>query len=291
MGGIIDFDTTCPWELYLFAFIHLIGAVVMYLFDSCELLTSKSCTNAELVMESFVVLSLLYVGVIFFVLTYHNKSSPAKITRLSNIALNGAIALLVSVIFSGNASYFGGIERSWMHVSDMLTMIILVAVLSARVAKSDAEWAPKNPLGDDTGVNCKTLLLLLLILTAIKIVVCTDFVDPMKMLADGLEMTDVANCMYKCTIVLILEVFLALLYAVLFDDEAGHELVVFTIMIMTAVSAGLIHSVQKYMSSWMGLSSNAIWIQVGILVLVCLIAIGGGRHGSSQRLGYQNVSN
>eukprot|EP01083_Nonionella_stella_P061008 159082_1 len=117
MGGIIDFNTTCPWELYLFAFVHLGAGVVMYLFDSCKVLTSSSCTNAELVMESFVVLSLLYVGVIYTVLTYHNKDSAAKITRLSNFALNGAVALLTSVVFIGNAS-LGGIERSWMHMGE-----------------------------------------------------------------------------------------------------------------------------------------------------------------------------
>ena len=169
MGGIIDFSTDCPWELYLFAFAHLGGAIVMYFVDSCRLLTSTSCTDAEKIFESLAVLSLLYVGVIvrlmvfevytfdniacialkltfrfdvcqigsyqFTVLTFHNKSSAAKVTRLSNIALNGAVALLASVVFAGNSSFDGGIERSWMHMGDMLTAIILVGVLCARVAK------------------------------------------------------------------------------------------------------------------------------------------------------------
>lgn len=290
MGGIIDFNTTCPWELYLFAFVHLAAAIFMYLFDSCRLIASSSsaCTDTELVMESFVVLSLFYVGVIFTVLTYHSKNSAAKITRLSNIALNGATALLVSVIFAGNES-FGGIERSWMHMADMLTMIVLVGVLSARVAKSDAEWAQKNPLDEGMGVNCKTLLLLFLVLTAIKIVAFTDFIDPMKLLAErSSEMTDFAMWMWKFTAVLILEVFLAILYAVLFDDDAGHELVVFTIVILSVVATGSLYSVQKYMSNWMGLNSNTLWVGVGILVLVCIAAIVGGRRGSSHS-GYQNV--
>ena len=111
MGGIIiDFGTSCPWELYLFAFCHIGGAIVLYLFDSCHLLTSTSCTDAEKVFESFASLSMLYVGVIFTVLTYHNKTSAAKITRLSNFALNGAVAMLCAVIFAGNDAY-GGVER------------------------------------------------------------------------------------------------------------------------------------------------------------------------------------
>ncbi|KAL7531559.1 hypothetical protein ACHAXR_004112, partial [Thalassiosira sp. AJA248-18] len=223
----------------------------------------------------------------YTVLTYHNKHTAAKITRLSNIALNCAMALLVSVIFAGNAS-LGGIERSLMHMGDMLTMIILVSILSARVAK-DAEWAQTNPIDEGMGVNCKTLLLLFLILTAIKFVAYTDFIDPMKILADGSEMTDFAMWMWQFTAVLILEVFLAVIYAVLFDDDAGHELLVITIIVMSVVAAGLFHSVQKYMSSWMGLNSNVLWIRLGVLILICIVAIVGGRRGSSHRTGYQNV--
>lgn len=64
MGGIIDFGTTCPWEVYLFAFIHLLGGIFMYVFDSCRLLTSTSCNDAEKVLENMTALSLIYVGVI-----------------------------------------------------------------------------------------------------------------------------------------------------------------------------------------------------------------------------------
>lgn len=162
MSGIIDFDTTCPWELYLFAFIHLGGAMTMYFFDSCRLLTSTACTDAEQVMERFVSLAMLYVGVVvryarvtifyvtylimfvilpslviaaqYTVLTYHSKESPGKITRLASTALNCATALLASVVYAGNAS-FGGIERSWMHKGDLLTMMVLVAFLSHRLTK------------------------------------------------------------------------------------------------------------------------------------------------------------
>ncbi|KAL3779590.1 hypothetical protein ACHAW5_005423 [Stephanodiscus triporus] len=154
--GIIDFSTSCPWELYLFAFYHLFAGVAMYLPDACSCFKLTSCTGAELFFARLLGLSLLYVGVIFAALTYHNKQSVAKITRLSNFALNGAIALLVSVVFTGNASFTGGIEPSWMHKLDMLIFIVLVGVLSARVAKPDAEWAQINPINEGMGINCKT---------------------------------------------------------------------------------------------------------------------------------------
>lgn len=290
MGGIIDFSTTCPWELYLFAFCHIGGAIVMYLFDSCQLLISTPCTEAEKVMESLVVLSLLYIGVMFTVLTYHNKHSADKIMRLSSVALNCAVAFLVSVVFIGNASFDGGMERSWMHMGDMLATIILVGVLSAHVNRTDGEWAQMNPLNEGMGINCKTLLLLFVAITTIKFVAFTDFVDPMKLLQDGSEMTDLATWMWKFLAVIILEFVLAISYTVLYDDDAGHELVVITIMVMTVVSGGAIQGVQQYMSSWMGLNSNALWISLGIMLLICIAAIIGGRRGSSHRPGYQNVS-
>ena len=71
----------------------------------------------------------------YTVLTYHNKTVAAKVTRLSDVALTAATALLVSVVFAGNASFPGGVERSWMHKGDMLTMLIVVAVLWMKVTK------------------------------------------------------------------------------------------------------------------------------------------------------------
>eukprot|EP01083_Nonionella_stella_P071565 192323_1 len=176
-----------------------------------------------------------------------------------------------------------------MHMGDMLTAIILVGVLYARVAKTDAEWAKMSPLNEGLGINCKSLLLFFLICVAIKFAAFTDFIDPLRLLADGSEMTDVAIWMWKFTMILIFEVFLAILFSVLFDDDARHELVVFTVMVMSVVSAVLIHPVQKYMGSWMGMNSHiALWVQLGILLLICIVGVAGGRR-SSDRSGYQAV--
>jgi len=286
MGGIIDFNTTCPWELYLFALINFCAAIIYFVFDTCSLLTSTACSDTERVMESILALCFLYVGVMFTVLTYHNKNEPGKITNLSNFAAYGAMSLLVSIVFIGNAS-LGGIEPSWMHMGDVLSSIILLAVLIARVSKADAEWAEKKPLGN-MGVNCKTLLLLILVLTAIKFLAYTDFIDPLKILADG-DMTDYAMWMWNCIAVLIMEFFLAVLFSVLFDDDASHELVVLTVMVMSLVAAVMFYPAKKYFSSGMGLNGNAVWIRLSILVIVCILAIVGGRRGSPDRSGYQNV--
>ncbi len=57
-------DLSCPWELYLFASCHLVMGLVNYLDDTCMLLTSESCTDAELFWERVHAISLVCVGVI-----------------------------------------------------------------------------------------------------------------------------------------------------------------------------------------------------------------------------------
>ena len=153
----------------------------------------------------------------FTVLTYHSKTSPAKVTRLSNIGLLCAMALLVSVVFIGNAS-FGGLERSWMHKGDLLTALIVVFVLSLRVSRVDAEWAQKHPINEGMGINCKTLLVIFLALTLIKFIAMTDFIGPTKMLADGSDMTAFAMWMWSFMDVMILEILLAILDSELFSS-------------------------------------------------------------------------
>ena len=73
------------------------------------------------------------------------------------------------------------------------------------------------------GINCKTLLILFGIVTVIKFVAYTDFIDPKNFLPDDSEMTDFAVWMWKFMVILILEIFLAVLFSVLFDDDAGHN--------------------------------------------------------------------
>ena len=195
------------------------------------------------------------------------------------MALNGAVALLVSVIFTGNTK-LGGIERSWMHWGDMITMIIVAGVLAARVAETDAQWAQKNTLTDGFGMNCKTLLLLFLPLTLIKLLFYTDFIDPHWLLAEGSEMSAIADWMWKIIPVMILECFIGILYSVLYDDDNSHELMVFTILIMSVIAGFIINSEHHLMSNWTpiaiccGLESVSyscyvqLQLQVGAVVVV-----------------------
>lgn len=261
----------------------------MFPIDVCNLFVGVSCIASEIVMQRMMGLSMVYVGGLYGMLTYHNKDKPAKITRLSNVALNAATALLISVVFIGNAEYHGGFERSWMHVGDMWTMLILVFVLASRVSQKDAEWAQKNPVKEGLGANCKSLVLLFTVLTLCKFLALADFVDPSMMMAEGLEMTDFAAWTWRFVTVLVLESFMAMFFSLLFEDESGQEVVVKTIIVLTLFAAGAIYPVQQYLGDWMGLSGDTIWIRLAVMVAVCLAVIFAGRRTGPAREGYETV--
>ncbi|KAL3790937.1 hypothetical protein HJC23_004919 [Cyclotella cryptica] len=289
MGGIIDFSTDCPWQLYLFSFLHLFAGLFMYFIDVSKFMTlaGTPSTETESLMQRVLALSMLYVGVLFTAITYHNKRSAANITTFSNVALSCATAFLASCVFTGNAS-LGGIEKSWMHIGDMLTMAILVAILFCRVTQQGAEWAEKKAIGEGLGINCKTLLLFFLPITILKFFAYTDFIDPKIILADGLEMTELAHWMWTLVAVLIFECAMALSYTVFFDDSEGHEVVVATMAAMTLLAGCSVYSVQGYMSSWMGMNGSGLWIKIAVMIGVCIAAVVGGRMGG-HRAGYSNV--
>lgn len=290
MTGIIDFSASCPWQLHTFTLMHLIGGIAMCFLNVCGLVfptSLGSCSGSEVVMGRMVALCLLYVGVIFGVLTYHVKASTEKLTRLSNMALNGATALLVSVIFAGNEAHHG-LETSWMHMGDMLAMLVLVGILAARVSESDAVWANKNPLSEGHGVNCKSLLTLFTAMTLVKILVFSDFWDPNFLLADDVEMTRLAQYLWNLATVLLLEIFLGLFFSLLFDDKASHELMVFTVALLVAIIVPSFLGVSEHLSETYQMGSTSMWIMVSVALGLCAIAIVGGRMGRT-RDGYETV--
>ena len=297
MGGIIDFSTSCPWQLYTFSFVHLIASIFLFIFDACGLLfptKTGSCVESEVVMSRLLAICLLYTGVIYGLITYHNKRYGDMITRLSNSALHSAVGLLCAVIYAGNANY-GGHERGWMHVGDMLTMILLVGILMARVSEDGIVWASKNPSGvmSGMGINCKSLLLFFTVATFVKLIALTDVINPEGfVLAEGVKMTKLATYMWQFVAVTVLEIGFALVFALLYDDEASHELMCITVASMTLVAIGALYPVTEHMGEWYDFSNNAIWIKLGVVLGICVVAVVGGRltgSGGGRRVGYSGV--
>ena len=57
---------------------------------------------------------------------------------------------------------------------------------------------------------------------------------------------------------------------------------------MTLIAGCSFYSYQGYLSSWMGLNGNGIWIKISIMIGVCILAVIGGRIGG-HREGYTKV--
>ena len=101
-------------------------------------------------------------------------------------------------------------------------------------------------------------------------------------------MTRLSLWMWNAVAMLIFECILALAYTILFDDTEGHEVVVMSMAAMTMVAGCSIYSMQGYLSSWMGINGNGMWIKIGIMVAISIAAVIGGRMGSP-RDGYTKV--
>lgn len=289
MGGIIDFSTTCPWQLYTFAVMHILGGLCMHLWnDFCSYIFPNeigSCVESEVVMGRLAAICLVYVGVIFTVLTFHNKDSPSKLDRLSAFAMNGSVALLAAVILAGNEAH-GGLERSWMHIGDLLFMFLLVGIFAARVSRDDFSPEKKNPIGEGHGINCKSLLLVFTMMVFLMILMLSDIIHPEFMLADGLEMTKLSHYLLGLVLVLVLEILLGLTFSLLFDDYASHEFMIMTIAVMEVVSVVSILDSTKYMNAFF--TGIWKWIAVSIVFGVCAVVVIWGRRCSSRR--YQAVN-
>jgi hypothetical protein len=290
-GQIIDFATSCPWQLYTFSFIHIFAGVYM-LFPSsiCKYIfptLTQSCQPSELVMIRLTALSLIYVGFIYTVLTYHSKDNEGNISRLANIGLNRATAMIITVVFVGSDNDAqGGLERSWMHGADLVVTFALTIMLVMRVSKPGVEWAEKKPIKEGLGFNCKFLMLVITLLTLLKFFALGHFVSPKYILIDGVEMTQLAYFLWKYLAVIIFEAWLAFFFSVLFDDDAGHELIVATIIGMTLVIYCGILSIKEYLSEFV-----SHWMMQKTLILcgACILFIGSGRINYT-RGGYQHVN-
>lgn len=191
------------------------------------------------------------------------------------------------MICVGNNAHGGGLERSWMHGGDLFITFALAIIHAMRVSKPCVKWVEKKSPKEGLGFNCKLLMVIFTFLTFAKFFALGHFVSPNFILVDGVELTPLATFLWKYLVVIVFEAWLAFFFCVLFDDDAGHELMVGTIAIMTFVLDRGIISVQEYLNE---VVSTGIIQKVSILCRICILFIGGGRVGKTrQGGGYQQV--
>ena len=133
-------------------------------------------------------------------------------------------------------------------------------------------------------MNCKTLILSFLLLTMINFFTLADYLDPIKILADGLKMTRLAQWMWTYMTVLVFDGVMVFSYALLFDDAKGQEIVVLVKAAMYVIAGFSFYPLTEYLSALMGANHNTLWTKAGVMVGVCIVAVVGGRMGRHSKV-------
>jgi hypothetical protein len=279
-------NSPCPWQLYLFALVNLGGGISILglLWDPCSLLTGDSpCNSAERVTSVFWSVGFLYVGVLFYILTYLNKENAPKLKRLNMFAANCTAALFAGTIFTGSIR-LGGFERSLFHIGDMLFIFALFVILVSAMDDVSPVAASTSPL-TGLGVNPKSLLLLVAIACLIKLFACTDLLSYSYFLKDPDEFTDLARLFWNWTALQIFEILVAVLFALAYGDSKDQEAVTLAIVGMMIVSIAAMLPVLGYLKDGLLLQGC---ISAAIFIALSVVAVVGGR--KQQRNGYEPVA-
>jgi hypothetical protein len=268
--------------------VNILSSFAMYGIrgDPCMLFTgaSKCQPGAETYAARTIAIAYLWMGVSFLVLTYINKENVPKLRRLVNMTINAVFAMLVATIFFGPTS-LGGSMSPVIHLIDMVYYVILLVIMRSAICQGE-EMIATNSVSTGLGVNSKTFLLIVAILTAIKVFLLSDFLDLSIILANPESITALSHIMWQSTIVMLLILLIPICFALLYGDGHDQEAIAGTTILMMNLS--IISFIPISDSMYHGAVAQS-WIGIGIFSLFGLVMIFVGR--SNNRGEYQSVSN
>lgn len=281
------FDIPGLWQMYTFCIVVLLGSLFMcgLFMDPCLLFTGKSVCNpgAEAYSSRIIAIGLLYVGIFFLALTYINQTSRPKLKQLANMGMTSTIALIVSIIFIGPRS-LGGEENSILHMLDMLTAFILLAIMVS-ATYDNSEMITSNSPFAGLGVNPKTFLLSISILVFMKLFVLSEFVNISVFLSDSDSMTSLSSVMWRFVIVIIFLILFPIIFALIYGDEKDQEILTGLTVLMMIVSIISILPMRHFLQ---GVILTMSYISLGVVTLWAVIAIYAGR--LTRRHEYEPIS-
>jgi len=276
-----------PWQLYLFALLNVAGGIVCCFNSVCDWAFGKCSAEVEYVMLRGVAVSMLFVGVLFLVLTYINHvtdRNAAKLKRLAMVATQCTVALFVAVIMIG-PRHLDGVEKGWAHLGDMITMAVLLVIMWTAIA-DDKEVAGVrgSDLYAGLGVNPKTLLWLFLVWAVVKLFLLSDFMSYTYMLNDIDAKSELARVLWNLMAVFVLMSVLIFFFAIAYGDYRDQEWTV-----IASVIIGIVAGFAFTGSEW---RRGLLWqwvITASVLVVVSIVAIVWGRRSRRTSGGYTEV--
>lgn len=120
-------------QLQLFALAQIVYGVasIFNLFDTCALLTGRSCSQTEVFLLSVVGTFLFVIGIGFFLLTTIAYDDVPKKKRLTFVAMYCVSAQISAAILAGRTPT--GIMPKGMHIAEVSVQIALFLILSTAV--------------------------------------------------------------------------------------------------------------------------------------------------------------
>ncbi len=234
--------------------------------------------GAETVMARMVAIGFLYVGIFFSALTYNNRNSTAKLKRLANMGMNGAVALFVTIIF------FGGIENPTLHFLDTIFGFVLIAIMLSAISDSSEMAERSNSPLEGHGLNPKTFIFVIAIIVVIKLFALSDYVKPSMFLHDPESISALSNIFWQTLSVVMITILFPLLFALVYGNEVDQEILTVSIVLMTFVSLLSFLPVSAQMKS--GIMTQ-MYISGAIVAILAFTLIVAGR--SNRRNQYEQV--
>ena len=120
-------------QLQLFALVQIVYGVasIFNLFDTCSLLTGRSCSQVERFLLSIVGTLIFVIGIGFFLLTTIAYDDVPKKKRLAFVAMYCVSAQISAAIMAGRTPT--GIMPVGIHVAEVSVQIALFLILSTAV--------------------------------------------------------------------------------------------------------------------------------------------------------------
>lgn len=133
-------------QLQLFALVQILYGVasIFNLFDTCALLTGRSCSQIEVFLLSVVGTLLFVIGIGFFLLTTIAYDDVPKKKRLTFVAMYCVSAQISAAILAGRTP--SGIMPVGIHVAEVSVQIALFLILSTAVWDDLPLTGYENPM-------------------------------------------------------------------------------------------------------------------------------------------------
>jgi len=245
--------------------------------DPCKLIAGQTCNvGAESYMMKVNGIGFLYVSLLFGILTHLNKDNVPKLRRLVLIAINATFLMAAGIIFTG-PQRLGGVEINYLHILDVLGIFILLGILIRAVMDDSTIMGVQSTTSifEGLGINAKSFVALITVVAFLKLLAFCDFVSYETFLSNPDTKTQLSDVFWDWIKIAILDICLALFFALAYGNRQDHEAVTITILVMSLLSIIVFYPMRN-------MFKEGLFVKVAIpgvcsVACIAIVAVVGGR--------------